>query len=311
VTPFLLAAAHPLGGFQAQQAARWTWDPWGLAAVAPAAALYARGLSMLWGRGKKGLGVRRWQAGCYAAGVVVLAVALLSPLDAWSDFRFWVHMSQHELIMTVAAPLMVLGRPLYVCFWALPLGARRRARGVLATPRFKIAWSFASAPLFVLTLHAVVRWIWHIPALFEAAMASDALHALQHFSFFATAALFWWAISNGRYGRAGYGLGLLFVFVTAFHTSLLAALLTVAPEGFYPIYALQGLESSPELLEDQELGGLIMWVPSAVLLLVSALALFVAWLGEGERRARRADWVRARDVSTRRWQPPALQAPRS
>ncbi len=300
MTPFLLAAAHPLGGFQAQQAARWTWDPWGLAAVLPATVLYARGLSALWGHADDGAGVRGWQAGCYAAGVAVLAVALLSPVDAWSDFRFWVHMSQHELIMTVAAPLMVLGRPLYVYLWALPFGARRRARGFLAAPSFKVAWSFASAPLFVLTLHAVVRWVWHIPALFEAAMASDALHAFQHLSFFSTAALFWWAISNGRYGRAGYGLGLLFVFVTAFHTSLLAALLTVAPSGFYPIYALQGLESSPELLEDQQLGGLIMWVPSAVLLLVSGLALFAAWLGEGERRARRADFARAHGVTAGR-----------
>lgn len=242
----------------------------------------------------------RLAAGCYAAGVAVLAVALLSPVDAWSDFRLWVHMTQHELIMTVAAPLMVLGRPLYVYLWALPLGARRRTRALVAAPNFKIAWSFASAPLFVLTLHAVVRWVWHIPALFQAAMESDALHAFQHLSFFSTAALFWWAISHGRYGRAGYGLGLLFVFVTAFHTSLLAALLTVAPAGFYPIYALQGLESAPELLADQELGGLIMWVPSAVLLLVSGLALFVAWLGEGERRARRADWARAQGLTAGR-----------
>lgn len=292
MTLFALAAAHPLAGFQAHEAWRWTWDPWGLAAVVPASVLYARGLAVLWRRGGEEIGVRGWQAACYAAGVLVLAVALLSPLDAWSDFRFWVHMTQHELLMVAAAPLMVLGRPLYVYLWALPRPARRAAGSVLATPSFKIGWSFLSAPLFVLTLHAVVRWVWHIPALFQAAMEHDALHALQHFSFFSTAAFFWWAVSNGRYGRAGYGLGLLFVFVTAFHTSLLAALLTVALAGFYPIYAAQGLESAPELLADQELGGLIMWVPSAVLSLVSGLALFVAWLGEAERRARRADLSR-------------------
>jgi putative membrane protein len=139
-----------------------------------------------------------------------------------------------------------------------------------------------------------VRWVWHIPALFEGAMEHDALHAFQHFTFFASAAWLWWTVLHGRFGRAGYGVGLLFVFVTAFHTSLLAALLTVAPEGFYPIYAERGLDAGAELLEDQELGGLLMWVPSAVLLLVSALALFIAWLGEAERRARHADTLRAR-----------------
>jgi putative membrane protein len=288
----LLALAHPLSGFQAEQAARWTFDPWGLAAVVPATVLYARGLATLRRHAGTQAGVRRWQAACYATGVAVLALALLSPIDAWSDFRFWVHMSQHELIMVAAAPLMVLGRPLYVYLWALPASLRRRTSRILATPNFKVTWSFLSAPLFVLTLHAFVRWVWHVPALFEAAMRHDALHALQHFSFFATAAFFWWAVSNGRYGRAGYGLGLLFVFITAFHTSLLAALLTVAPQGFYPIYAAQGLEAAPELLADQELGGLIMWVPSGVLLLASALSLFVAWIGEAERLAKRADRLR-------------------
>jgi putative membrane protein len=302
VTAFALAAAHPLPGFEGERAWRWTWDPWGLAAVAPAILIYARGLAALWGArrgavGVRAIGVRSWQAGCYAAGVVVLALALLSPIDAWSDVRFWVHMSQHELLMVVAAPLMVLGKPFYVALWALPERARKRVGLVLAVPSLKVAWSFFTAPLFVLMLHAVVRWVWHVPVLFEAAMEHDALHALQHFSFFASTALFWWAVANGRYGRAGYGLGLLFVFVTAFHTGLLAALLTVASRGFYSIYAERGLESPAELLADQQLGGVLMWVPSGVLLLASALALLVAWLGEAERRARRAD-LRARPCTS-------------
>jgi cytochrome c oxidase assembly factor CtaG len=226
--------------------------------------------------------------------VLALVVALVSPLDSLSDFRFAAHMSQHELLMVVAAPLMVLGRPFFVCLWALPVAWRKRAASVLATPRFKVAREFLAAPLLVLTLHAVVRWVWHIPALFEGAMQHDALHAFQHFTFFASAAWLWWTVLHGRFGRAGYGVGLLFVFVTAFHTSLLAALLTVAPEGFYSIYAERGLDTGAELLEDQQLAGLLMWVPSAVLLLVSGLALFIAWLGEAERRARRADALRAR-----------------
>jgi putative membrane protein len=169
---------------------------------------------------------------------------------------------------------------------------------VLATPGVKTGTSVLTAPLFALALHAVFRWVWHIPALFDAAMEHDALHAFQHFTFFASAALFWWTIIHGRYGRAGYGLSLLFVFATALHTSLLAALLTLSPHGAYTIYADRGLETPDELVADQALGGALMWVPSGVTLLASGLALFTAWLGEAERRARRADARRARFALT-------------
>jgi len=288
--------AHPLTAAEASRAGSFSWDPWGLAAILAASTTYALGLAALWRAGVRPAAVRGWQIAAYAGGVLTLVIALVSPLDSLSDFRFAAHMSQHELLMVVAAPLMVLGRPFFVYLWALPVVWRKRVAAVLATPSFKVAREFFAAPLLVLTLHAVVRWVWHIPALFEGAMQNDALHAFQHFTFFASAAWLWWTVLHGRFGRAGYGVGLLFVFVTAFHTSLLAALLTVAPEGFYPIYAERGLDTGAELLEDQELAGLLMWVPSAVLLLVSGLALFIAWLGEAERRARRADALRQRDL---------------
>jgi putative membrane protein len=286
--------AHPLTAAEAAHAASFSWDPWGLAVIAAASGGYALGLRALRAAGVRPAAVRGWQIACYVGGVIALVVALVSPLDSLSDLRFAAHMSQHELLMVVAAPLMVLGRPFFVYLWALPVTWRRRAASALASPSLKVARAFFGAPLLVLTLHALIRWIWHIPALFEGAMEHDALHAFQHFTFFASAAWLWWTVLHGRFGRAGYGVGLLFVFVTAFHTSLLAALLTTAPEGFYPIYAERGLDAGAELLEDQELGGLLMWVPSAVVLLVSALALFIAWLGEAERRARRADALRAR-----------------
>lgn len=289
--------AHPLTAAESAHASSFSWDPWGLAAIVGVAGMYALGLRGLERRCVLPAALRGWQIAAYGASVLALVVALVSPLDSLSDLRFAAHMSQHELLMIVAAPLMVLGRPLFVYFWALPKRARLRLGSALASPGFRVARSFFGAPVLVLTLHALVRWVWHVPVLFEAAMRHEPLHAFQHFTFFASAAWLWWAILHGRFGRAGYGVGLLFVFATAFHTSLLAALLTVAPEGFYPIYAERGLDTSAELLEDQELAGLVMWVPSAVLLLVSALALFVAWLGEAERRARRAEVRRSHDLS--------------
>jgi putative membrane protein len=279
-----IVALHPLTGLELERALAWTWDPWGLLAVLPVSLVYALGLRNLWRHAGVGGAVRVWRAECFALGAVVLALALLSPLDALSEVRFAAHMSQHELLMVVAAPLMVLGRPGLVAVWALPAPWRLRTSTVLAAPSVRVAKAAASAPFFVIMLHALARWVWHLPVLFEAAMRSDALHAFQHLTFFGTAALFWYAVVAGRFGRAGYGAGLLFVFFTAFHTTLLAALLTLSPRGLYPIYAERGLDPT-ELVEDQALGGVLMWVPSGVALLVIALALLAAWLGEAERRA--------------------------
>jgi len=267
----------------------WTWDPLPLCTLAIAAGAYAVGVIRLWHTARVGHGLSVARALSFALGLVVALVALVSPLDLLSDYLFAAHMSQHELLMVVAAPLVVLGRPFTAYVWALPATQRSALAHQLHSPAFRWSWQFLSAPLFVLVLHAVVRWLWHEPALFEAAMRNETLHAFQHATFFGTAALFWWALVHGRYGKAGYGLAVLFVFATALHTSILGALISVAPRLLYRIYATRTSAFGWDPLTDQELAGLIMWVPGGLLFLVSALALFGAWLGEAERRARRAD----------------------
>jgi putative membrane protein len=197
-------------------------------------------------------------------------------------------MAQHELLMVVAAPLLVLGRPLTAYLWALPRSGRVRVGHWVQTRVVQSTWQFLTAPLLVLVLHAIVRWLWHLPPLFEAAMRDERLHAVQHFSFFLSAALFWWALVHGRYGKAGYGLAVLFVFATAVHTSILGALISVAPRLIYGIYEHRARLVGWQPLQDQALAGLIMWIPSGLLFLLTALALFAAWLGEAERRAGRS-----------------------
>jgi putative membrane protein len=135
-----------------------------------------------------------------------------------------------------------------------------------------------------LLLHAFTRWIWHAPVLFEAAMRSAPVHALQHTMFFWSAALFWYALIHGRYGRMGYGVATAFVWLTGMHTGVLAALITFASRPWYPLYAERGAPFDVRVLDDQQLAGLIMWVPSGAMLLLIGLALFAAWLGESERR---------------------------
>jgi putative membrane protein len=112
------------------------------------------------------------------------------------------------------------------------------------------------------------------------------LHALQHFCFFFTAALFWWTLVQGRYGRAGYGAGVLFVFITSVHSGILGALMTFGRALWYPTYDAPARAAGIDPLRDQQLAGLLMWIPAGLILMIVGLALCAAWLGEAERRAR-------------------------
>lgn len=249
-----------------------------------AAAAYVVGLIRLWRRAGTGQGIARWQVVSFAVGWSALVVALLSPLDRLSDVLFAAHMTQHELLMLVAAPLLVLARPIVALLWLLPGPRRGQARG-WQRAWWGPVWHQLTAPVTALVVHGVVIWAWHIPRFFEAALQNEAIHALQHMMFFWTATLFWWALMHGRYGRLGYGVSVAFVFATAVHSSLLGALLTFAPTSWYPTYRVTAPAVGVDVVADQQLAGLLMWVPSGVVLMLAGLGLFGAWLGEAERRA--------------------------
>jgi putative membrane protein len=261
----------------------WKPDPFAAALLAASAGWYVIGMWRMHRHG--GLThVPRLEIASFAAGWMVLAVALLSPIATMSEWLFSVHMGQHELLMLVAAPLLAIGRPITPMLFALPHRMRRAASRAAGGGAIAIM----TAPLVVFALHAMALWIWHLPALYEAAVLNEGVHIIQHICFTATAALFWWSLIRGRYGRLGYGAALLYIFGTALHSGGLGALLALSPVPWYPLY----VERSPafgEPLVDQQLGGMLMWVPSGAVMMLLALALFAAWLGEGERR-RRKGW---------------------
>jgi putative membrane protein len=249
-----------------------------------AAGVYADGSIRLWRHAGPARGIRRLNLVAFAAGLAALWIALLSPLARLSDVLFSAHMGQHEILMLVAAPLVVMGKPWIPAAWALPAPQRARVLARLQTVR--TPFRALTGPVTILTLHAIALWIWHVPRLFEGAMHSPGVHAFQHFCFFATAALFWWALVHGRYGRTGYGAGVLFVFLTALHSGLLGAMITFARRLWYPIYDARSRGAGLDPFADQTLAGLLMWIPAGVLLTVLGLALFAAWMGETERRQR-------------------------
>jgi putative membrane protein len=262
----------------------WTWDPFVLLLLALSGWLYAAGVARLWRRAGVDQGIRRWEAGCFAAGWLALFAALVSPLDALGGILFSAHMAQHEVLILIAAPLMVLGRPLAPFLWALPRAGRERAGKWTQAPPVARTWRSLTAPLSVWAIHGLALWAWHVPGLYQATLDDDFIHALQHLSFFGSAALFWWSLIHGRFGRLGYGAAVLYVFTTSMHSGVLGALLTFAPRLWYPIYQARTSQWGLSALEDQQLAGLIMWVPAGIVFIVLGLALFAAWLGEAERR---------------------------
>lgn len=263
----------------------WTFDPWVLTPILLASVCYAYGAYRLRKKAARTPGMQlRPGEWAFFAGMLAVVIALVSPLDAVSDVLFSAHMSQHELLMLVAAPLLVLSRPWQAYLAACSPALRARVAGAMRNRRVVVGWRVLTAPVLVVLLHAFVRWIWHAPSLFQAALASEWVHGFQHATFFISAALFWWALMAGRYGPLGYGVSVLFVFATALHTGALGALLTFTREVWYPVHAARTLVYAADPLADQQLAGLIMWIPAGVLMLSIGLGLFAAWLGALSRR---------------------------
>ena len=198
--------------------------------------------------------ISRANAAAFAAGWCTIAAALFSPLDHAAASSFGLHMVQHELLMIVAPPLLILGRPFTALAATLPRAALRIA-----------AWPLRIPPIAAWVLHAAALWVWHVPRLFEAGLQSEAVHALQHASFFFSALLFWWAV----FRRVRTGTAALYVLTTMLQAGALGALLTFAPT---PLYA-----GTP--LGEQQLGGLVMWVPAGYAMLLAGLVAFNRLLG--------------------------------
>ena len=267
-------------------ATAWVLEPAVVASVGLAGFLYARGLRSLW-RSRAGRGIRRWEAAAFLAGWLSLTVALLSPLHPLGEVLFSAHMVQHELLMVVAAPLLVLGRPLVPFLWALPVGWRRSFGGWARRPGARGAWRSLTAPFAAWLLHGAALWVWHLPGPYTATLGSDLVHTLQHASFLGTALLFWYALVHGRGGRMGYGTAVFYLFATAMHSGGLGALLTVAPRPWYPELAGSTAAWGLTPLEDQQLAGLIMWIPAGASYMIAGLFLMAAWMREAERKAAR------------------------
>jgi putative membrane protein len=260
--------------------AAWSWEPLVIIPLVLSAWLYVRGLRALWVTSCRGRGIRQREALAFACGWATLTLSLVSPLHQLGGVLFTAHMAQHELLMVVAAPLLVLGRPMIPFLWALPQPWRRIVGSWSANAVVSGTWKLITLPLVAWAVHAVAIWVWHAPSLYQATLGSETVHTLQHVSFIGTGLLFWWTVLQGAGVRLARPAAVIYLFTTAGHTTLLGALLTFSPRLWYPLYDATTVPWGLTPLEDQQLAGVIMWVPAGLSYLIAALALAATWLKE-------------------------------
>lgn len=259
----------------------WTVDPLVVGPLLLAHWLYGRGFFALRRLGLRRPAVPAWRAAIFLAGEASLVAALVSPLDALSGTLLSAHMAQHLLLVSVAPPLLVLGRPEVVCFFGLAKGVRRWLARDRLVRCVLSPLAVAARPLPATVLHGAALWVWHLPGPFEAAAAVPGLHWLEHLCFFGTALLFWHALIACAGRAAAAAAGALAALVTLLHSAVLSALMTLSPQVLYanatawaPLWGL-----SP--LEDQQLAGVLMWVPAGAAYLAAGLVcaarLLVPW----------------------------------
>jgi putative membrane protein len=271
--------------------ASWGGDPLAVAGLLLVGWCYARGTVRIWQQVGRGRVVGRGQAAAFAAGLAVALVALASPLDALAGVSFSAHMLQHTLLGVVAAPLLVLGAPSLPLLQGVPHRWRRQAARVHARAAgLRRGTGSAAFALAAVACYAAVLWLWHLPVAYEAALASDLLHAVEHVTVLGAGMLLWWVVvASGRRSTFGYGLGIAVVFAAALLHGGLGALLTFAPAALYPAYVAHAAALGLDAHADQLLAGVFMWGPAKLVHALAAVALVIGWLRSVEHRTRRRE----------------------
>jgi len=240
----------------------------------------------VWNEAGQGRGISRRRVVAFWVAVLVLLAALVSPLDALSETLLSAHMIQHLLLILAAPLLLAYALPVPDLIRLLPRMWRQRvARWGHRQHFLGNLWKMLTQPVVIAAGFAFILWGWHLPGLYEAALRSPMLHILEHLSFVASAYLLWWRILDTRQLRSSIGSAIMLAFVTALHSGLLGVLLLFSASNWYTAYDPSMIRSwglTP--LADQQIAGLLMWLPGSLVYLVAALALLGCWFQKMEER---------------------------
>jgi putative membrane protein len=221
-----------------------------------------------------------WRRWCFVAGLAVVVAALLPLIDPVVDRSFPLHMTQHLVLMFLAAPLLALGAPGLPLQLALPRGWRRRVAALRGARAVRQGRALLTLPALMLLASTALLCVWHLPDLYNAALENDTVHELEHFSFLVAGGLLWFPLTTPDRPLDG-GRAVLYVFVSGFPTAALGAILTLAPRPIYP----QQTGTGPGALTAQQLAGVLMWIPSTFFAVLLCAGLMLWWFRGMERSA--------------------------
>jgi putative membrane protein len=242
-----------------------------------------------------------WRLGFFLLGLVIIWVAIASPLDGFADVLLSAHMVEHLLLMSFAPPLLLLGCPVVPLLRGLPQGITVYLLG----PLIRIKWlrdlgHFLITPLLAWLAMNLVFLGWHVPAAYDFALEHEHWHAFEHLCFLGTSIMFWWPIVHPWPTRKSYGgwLLLLYLVMADIVNTVLSAFLAFCDRPVYPYYMSEANVFSISPLADQRAGAVVMWVVGSLVFLVPAIVLTVRLLQHDGWR--RFDDLSHREISNRR-----------
>lgn len=251
----------------------WSWEPSILIGLALQAGAYLACIGPLRQRFPDSVPVPQWQVQVFLLGVLVLFIALVSPLGVLSDgYLLSAHMVQHLLVTLVAPPLLLLGTPRWLF------------RPLVRSPLVLAIGRALTNPVVALLLYNSVFVVWHVPTFYDQSLRNVPLHALQHVMFIATATLMWWPIFSplDELPPLPDPLKILYLFLASIPGTILGAIITFAAEVLYPTYARAPRMWGLSAKIDQQIGGMLMWVLGALIYLGVLTVVFFRWLNQDE-----------------------------
>lgn len=247
----------------------WTWYPSVLIGFAVWTLAYLLAGSWLRRRYNLGDAPTLSQQTAFHAGTIIALIALVSPLDGLGDeYLFSAHMTQHLLLTFIVPPLWLLGIPGWLINYIVPRQLTALAEAFLR-------------PIPAFIIFTTIMFIWHIPSIYEFAQENEGVHIFEHLSFIGSALIGWWPIagpSSSAFFKPMPPARMFYIFLLAFPCTLLAAILTFAHKPLYPFYVSAPHPFGINVLEDQQIGGLLMWLPTHMILLLSLGITFMSWL---------------------------------
>ena len=253
---------------------QWNWEPSILIGTVLITGLYLYAIGPLRKRYFPEEPVKTGQTVSFLLGIFFMFLSLVSPLDELGDsYLFSAHMVQHLVLTMIGPPLLVIGTP---GWFIKPL------------VRNKIAFRVAKAltyPAVAFVLYNVDFWLWHAPPLYNATLENQNIHILEHLTFIVFGILNWWPMfsQSKDLPRLSIGGQVLYLFLSGMPSVLLGAGLTFSPPLYAPYIAAPRVWGI-SVATDQQLGGLIMWVPVSISYIVVMSVLFIRWMQQQEAK---------------------------